>query len=50
MGFFRTAYYAGAEAYGQKRAEKYGRRVKAFRVIAFLAVLGFIGYCWMIGR
>jgi hypothetical protein len=53
MGFFETAHKAGAEAYGAARAEKYGRRAKAVRVIQLIGIVVLaigIVYLWSIGQ
>lgn len=39
MGFFRTAWHAGADQYGRSRAEQYGRRARAGRLVAVLAIV-----------
>lgn len=48
MGFFEDARKAGAEAYGARRAEKYGRQEKAKRVLGVIAaVLLFLACVYM---
>lgn len=44
VSFFQTARRAGAEEYGRKRAEAYGRQARLLSVAgAFLAVLLVVG-------
>lgn len=45
MGFFSTARRAGAEAYGAKRAEQYGRRAKAWAALGFLLAAALVVGC-----
>jgi len=42
MGFFERAWYAGAEEYGRKRAEQYGRRAAFGRLLAVLAIVALV--------
>ena len=37
MSFHRRAWHAGADEYGRRRAEEYGRRAKALVVLGWLA-------------
>lgn len=50
MGFFETARHEGAKAYGEARAEKYGRQERMIRWVAALAVIGFLTYCYFLGQ
>jgi uncharacterized membrane protein len=50
MGFYRTARHAGAEKYGEARAERYGRQALWGRVIGFAALAAFLAYCYVIGH
>lgn len=50
MSFFRRAWHAGADAYGQARAEQYGRRAKAAAVLGIVAILMLVAACWYVAQ
>lgn len=42
MGFFERARAAGAEEYGRRRAEQYGRTARFGRFLALLAIVALV--------
>jgi hypothetical protein len=50
MGFFETARHEGAKAYGEARAEKYGRQERRIRWIGAVLIIGFLIYCYYLGQ
>lgn len=50
MGFFSTARHEAAKAYGEARAEKYGRQERRFRWFLAIALVGFLIYCYILGQ
>jgi uncharacterized membrane protein len=50
VSFWSIARNAAAAESGRARAEQYRRRAQFWRVVGWVLVASFLGYCWIVGH